>query len=84
MNQLERLQFVKLRLVSFKSQCSYMEVGKVTYVISTGDWPETTAQTTTARIPSSRFLLNSKGSILGLAGVFGGKLISSLDTIDLS
>jgi hypothetical protein len=37
--------------------------------MSTSDWPETTVQTTTVRIPSSRLRLNSNGSILGLAAV---------------
>lgn len=38
-----------------------------TYVISTGDWPDITEQTATARIPSSRVWLKPNGSIFGFA-----------------
>lgn len=40
---------------------------RCTHVMSTGGSPETTAHTTTVRMPSSSVRLNSNGSILGLA-----------------
>lgn len=61
------VSFAWLGLVVFVPENK--EQVKYTHVISTGECPEITAQTTTALIPSSRLRENSKGSILGLAGV---------------